>query len=139
MNSTTPTYWARRLGALVYEVFALFAVAFVAAVPWVAILPEHVVSAGNPWFQVYLLLAFQLYFAICWKNSGQTLGMRAWRLCVVTDDHKALSWRQALLRYWVSLLSWLPLGLGYWWLFLDPQRRTWHDRAAGSRMVLLNR
>ena len=135
MENPPPTYWARRLGAAVYEVFTLFAVAFVATVPWVALLPEHVVSAGNPWFQVYLLLVFQLYFALCWKNGGQTLGMRAWRLCVVTEEGQALSWKQALLRYWVALLSWLPLGLGYWWMFVDTRRLTWHDRASGTRLV----
>lgn len=139
MNKPPPTYWARRLGAAVYESFALFAVAFVAALPWVALLPEHVVSAGNVWFQVYLLLAFKLYFTVCWRNSGQTLGMRAWRLCLITEDGAALGWKQAVLRYWLALLSWVPLGLGYWWMFLDPQRQTWHDRRARSRMVLLNK
>ena len=124
---------------MVYELFALFAVAFVAAVPWVALLPEHVVGPGNPLFQLYLLLAFKLYFVICWRTVGQTLGMRAWRLCVLTTDDQLLGWKQAMLRYWVSILSWLPLGMGYWWLLFDPQRQAWHDRAAGSQVVLLEK
>ncbi|MET0378345.1 MAG: hypothetical protein ABW049_05060 [Spongiibacteraceae bacterium] len=28
-------------------------------------------------------------------------------------------------------------GLGYWWIWLDPQQRSWHDRASNTRVVVL--
>jgi len=36
-----------------------------------------------------------------------------------------------------AVVSWLPLGLGYLWILVDPQRRAWHDRLSGTRVVVL--
>jgi uncharacterized RDD family membrane protein YckC len=35
------------------------------------------------------------------------------------------------------LLSWLPLGLGYFWILFDREGRAWHDRLSRTRVVLL--
>jgi uncharacterized RDD family membrane protein YckC len=32
-------------------------------------------------------------------------------------------------------LSWLPLGLGFFWVLFDRDRRAWHDRLSGTRLV----
>jgi uncharacterized RDD family membrane protein YckC len=38
----------------------------------------------------------------------------------------------AIVRALASLLSLLPLGLGFLWILFDPQRQTWHDKISGS-------
>jgi RDD family len=43
----------------------------------------------------------------------------------------------ALVRALSSLLSLLPLGLGFFWILFDPQRQTWHDKISGSIVVPL--
>lgn len=42
---------------------------------------------------------------------------------------------QALLRWLGYGLSALPLGLGFLWVLWDPERRAWHDRLAGTRVL----
>jgi hypothetical protein len=41
----------------------------------------------------------------------------------------------AMVRALASLLSLLPLGLGFFWMLFDPQRQTWHDKISGSILV----
>ena len=35
----------------------------------------------------------------------------------------------------MSIVSGLACGLGYLWMLWDPQRQTWHDKAAGTYVV----
>ncbi|MCU1459388.1 MAG: hypothetical protein JWL73_3480 [Actinomycetia bacterium] len=69
-------------------------------------------------------------------SRGQTVGM--W-LCGTRVIDAAtggrVSYGQAVLRYFVGLLSLLPLGAGYFWMLVDPERRTWHDIAARTVAV----
>lgn len=44
----------------------------------------------------------------------------------------APTWDQAAVRFGASVLSALPLGLGYLWVMFDPRRQTWHDKIAGT-------
>jgi hypothetical protein len=41
----------------------------------------------------------------------------------------------ALVRALSSLLSLLPLGLGFFWILFDPQRQAWHDKISGSIVI----
>ena len=68
-------------------------------------------------------------------RNGQTLGMLAWRGKVVREDGGPVSWTQALIRYLAAYVSWLPLGLGFWWSIWDPGKKTWHDRLSGTRLI----
>jgi uncharacterized RDD family membrane protein YckC len=63
--------------------------------------------------------------------------MRAWRVGLVLPDGETMSWRQALVRFLVSLLSAAVFGLGFLWAFSNPQRATWHDLASHSRLQRL--
>jgi uncharacterized RDD family membrane protein YckC len=42
---------------------------------------------------------------------------------------------QLWLRFAVGTLSLLLGGLGFWWVWVDRERLTWHDRASGTRLV----
>ena len=101
-----------------------------------AITPE---TAG-PWAYLYragLLAILAGYYLLNWTRSGQTLGMRAWRLRVVTDLGKPLGWKAACLRLPLSLLAWAPAGLGVLWLYFDPGRAALQDRWSRTRVVHL--
>lgn len=78
-----------------------------------------------------------LYATMSWRRGGQTLGMRPWRLRVVSLDGTVPTRRQLWRRYAVGSLSVLAAGLGFWWALLDRQRLTWHDRASGTRVARL--
>jgi len=74
-------------------------------------------------------------FLFLWLLSGATPGKKLLKLRVVSVDGAALDWRRSILRALMSLVSGSLLMLGYLWAFWDSQRRTWHDAAAGTRVV----
>ena len=76
-----------------------------------------------------------LYATASWRRGGQTLGMRPWRLRVISGGQAAPSWTQLWTRYAVGTLSLLLGGLGFWWAWVDRDRLAWHDRASGTRLV----
>ncbi|MDX1570774.1 MAG: RDD family protein [Xanthomonadales bacterium] len=127
----------RRVGAYVYELLPLAAVLYGAAFLALPLTGGEAVGAGNPWFQFYLLVCVKGYFLVTWRYGGQTLAMRAWRLHALNADGTPMSWRQAIVRFWVAVLGWVPAGLGHLWMLVDRQHRTWHDRLA--RTVVLQR
>jgi uncharacterized RDD family membrane protein YckC len=93
------------------------------------------VPSGDILFRLFLLFQAAMFFAGFWVYGGQTLGMRAWRIRVETLAGSPPGWRAALLRFAAALLSVAALGAGFWWALADPERRTWHDRVSGTRVV----
>ena len=78
-----------------------------------------------------------VFFGWFWTHGGQTLGMRAWRLKVTTEDGKGLNWSRAFLRFLLAGLSWLILGLGFIWALFDKRRQTLHDRLSKTMLIQL--
>ena len=75
------------------------------------------------------------YATTSWRRGGQTLGMRPWRIRVVTGDGVPPTRLRYWRRYAVATLSLAALGAGFWWAWIDRDRLTWHDRAARTRIV----
>ena len=127
-----------RLLALVYDFFPVLALWFVVGLVAVALHGGETIRADTlaGWLELLALWAITgLYAVLSWRNGGQTLGMRPWRLRVTAADGSAPSWRALWLRFAVATLSLLPGGLGFWWAWIDRDRLAWHDRASGTRMV----
>ncbi len=83
---------------------------------------------------VYFLMGFG-FFGWFWTHGGQTLGMRAWKIRVVTYSGQPLDWQQAFFRYMAAIISWLFLGAGFFAALLDAERLTWHDRFSRTRLI----
>ena len=126
--SSRPAGILRRFGAMVYDTFVVAAVLFIAALP-LPVLDQ--LASGEAWAlaikRVYLLGACFAYLGGFWVHGGQTVGMKVWRLRLLRDDGRRLRWKDAFWRFTVSCLSLAALGLGFFWVFVDPHRRTWHD------------
>jgi uncharacterized RDD family membrane protein YckC len=76
------------------------------------------------------------YLPLCWWRWGQTVGMAAFGLHVVrVDDAGPLGLRQALVRLVVLVVGVVAVGLGLLSIVRHPERRGWHDRAAGTLVV----
>lgn len=88
------------------------------------------------WLACWLIAG--AYAVLSWHRGGQTLGMRPWRLRVVDATGGNAPVRALALRYAVGTLSLLAGGLGFWWAWVDRDRRAWHDRASGTRLVRLS-
>ena len=90
-----------------------------------------------PWLPLALLATWALFYLWFWTHGGQTLGMRAWRIRLLSAEGATVGLGRALLRLGAAAISTLPLGLGHLWLLLDRDRLAWHDRLSGTRLVLL--
>ena len=45
-------------------------------------------------------------------------------------------WLRATLRYLCYIVSLLPLGLGFFWIAWDRRKQGWHDKIAGTLVVV---
>lgn len=134
----------RRLAAIAYDSLLVLALWFAAGALALAISGGRLTAPDRPvWllmaFRAALLIATFVFFGWFWTHGGQTLGMRAWRLQLTRRDGGPVNWKQAGLRFLAALLSAAPLGLGYWWVLLDREQRSWHDRLSGTSLRLLPR
>lgn len=125
----------RLLGVMLYDSMLLVSVLLVAAAVAVAFNGGEAIGANNPFFFVYLLGVAFIFYGWFWTHGGQTLGMRAWRVYLISGNNTGINWQQAFLRFVVGIFSWLPLGLGYWWLWISPDKLSWHDIASGSYLI----
>ncbi|MCB1849357.1 MAG: RDD family protein [Gammaproteobacteria bacterium] len=144
-TSTNAPGLFRRLGAMLYDTLLVTGLLLMAIVPVVVLLGSiegwDQIDTGslrrNPFYIAYLLSVPVLFFVGFWKLTGQTLGMRTWRIRLMGDQGGAVSWRAAIVRYFAAMLSWAPLGLGFLWILIDPEKLAWHDRLSHTRLILV--
>ncbi len=131
----------RRLGAMVYDGLLLIAL-------WLTTLYFLVAfnnsAVGGALLQTLLFLECYLFFAFFWLRNRKTLGMLAWNLelqpnsVAGTDGNPvipALTLTQVTFRFVGACLSFALLGLGYLWILIDPQKRSWSDSLSRTRIV----
>ena len=94
------------------------------------------VDLSVPYFLVLFSLALS-YFTLLHFLVGQTPGKMLTGLQVETLEGDPLGLSQAFLRSVGGLLQVLPVGLGYLVVLINPDRRGWNDRLAGTRLVSL--
>ncbi|GGC04553.1 RDD family protein [Oxalicibacterium flavum] len=149
----------RRLTVMLYEAVLLFGVLAIAGLLFSILFQQRHALYLRHAMQIWLLIVVGVYFVWFWTHSGQTLPMKTWRLRLVTADGHALPLRQAVARYLLAWLWFLPglaiawvLGARGWmavaiiganmaaWILsahLHPSRQFLHDRIAGTRLIQL--
>lgn len=126
----------RRLGAILYDSLLVLAVLMLATIPFIAVRGGDIVEpSDNLIYQVCMLLVTYAFFTFFWCYGGQTLGMRAWRMRLETGDGGVPTFLTASLRFFLAVVSLLPLGLGFFWQLWDRDGLTLHDRWSGTRLV----
>jgi len=130
-NDAEPASFLRRLGALIYDALLIVALWMMTLFPIVA-LSDAVVT--GPAIQSLLFLELYGFFTYFWRSRGQTLGMLAWHLTLSTVSGERMTLIQVMLRFMAAMASFLCLGLGYFWIFIDPQRRSWPDIFSATRI-----
>jgi len=149
---------SRRLAAFVYEGVLLFGVTMAAGYVYATLTQQRHALAGKAGLQAFLFVVLGIYFSWFWSRGGQTVAMKAWRIQLVKLDGRAVPQGQALLRYLLAWLWFMPAlataysaklqgsavisGLvtagvlayaGLAWL--RPDRQFWHDVVCGTRLV----
>lgn len=145
VNIRDAALW-RRLAAMVYDSIVVIAI-------WIIVgfivlsafgidqaqIVENDRVVMDPYYRLTLfssmLLSAYLFFAWFWTHSGQTLGMQAWKIRVQNPDGSAVSYKQSLIRCVIAPFSFLLLGMGYFYMFFNPEKLTLHDRLSNSIVV----
>ncbi len=125
----------RRFGAMLYDSLLVMALLILATLPFVGLRDGEPVAPYDRTYQLTLLLVIYLFFVGFWTAKGRTLGMQSWGLRVETPSGRLPTVGQASLRFAASILSWLPLGLGFLWQLWDKDSLTWHDKLSGTRLI----
>ena len=144
----------RRLAAIIYDILVAVAVGMCAAmvmlVAMLLLVENNVLNNHGyehfsdliqhaPVYQYILqgwvatwVIAFFLWF---WRNGGQTIGMRAWRLRIVSTNDNPLTYPRAFVRMLTSFL-----GLGTLLVLLDyKHKQSLQDRIAGTEVICLSK
>lgn len=122
----------RYLAIMVYDTLLLLSVLLLASAVIVLINQGQAVEQGSLIFTLYLFLVSFLFYGWFWTHGGQTLGMRSWKVKLHSTNTQNITWKQAFIRFITALISWFPAGLGFWWLYLTNDNKSWLDTASNT-------
>lgn len=141
---------ARRLAAMVYDSFLLFAIWVVVGalvISPIRFFLYGIPDADDSWtgfpFMAQIFLTFLLlmtlasYFLICWRKKGQSLGMKVWRLKLQQPNGELARVEQCLMRSLLAPISLGFFGIGYLWCLIPSYRECLHDYLTGTQVILL--
>lgn len=136
----------RRLAALVYDTLLVLPIIMASVALSMAVRSliygttgeENSTAELNPQLvQLIAFVAVTTFFSWFWLRNGQTLGMQAWRIKLVSFRGESVTFQQAIGRCLAAALSVACLGIGYWWCLFDSNHRYWHDYLSGTELILL--
>jgi uncharacterized RDD family membrane protein YckC len=138
----------RRLAAMVYDTLLVMAISILYSALATGI---NVAINGAPatgeritwgaWGVVVFagwILTTGFFFCYFWHKSGQTLGMKTWRIKIVNDNNLVCpTYQQCIIRCLCAPLSLCLLGAGYWFIYINKEQQTLHDKISNTRTLLL--
>ena len=134
----TPAHLGWRLLAITYDTVIAIALLMLSSAVVVLLNAGSPISPGGfSAFSAFLFfwMVIGAYAIISWRAGGQTLGMRPWRLKVLSANGSQPSCKSLCIRYIIGSCT---LGLGALWSLFDKERRALHDIASGTLLVRLH-
>ncbi len=131
-----PCPFLRRLASIFYDCLLLFSVLFFATLVLLPLVGEGAIESGNIVYNSYLLILTYLYFCWQWVTGGQTLGMRSWHIFVVNNSSAYPNWKEASIRFFLSIISWLLAGLGFIWALFNKNKLALHDYFSKTHLIV---
>ena len=138
----------RRIMAMLYDAFLLLGISFAYGVIVLLIrklVGDDTMQAPSNALQIIIVIGlwfcYALFYVWCWRKTGQTLGMKSWRLQLLQEDQSQYQqlpgWKECWLRCLLAPLSMAMLGIGYLWCLVDKQGDCLHDIYSNTKVVLL--
>ena len=121
----------KQLAAMIYDSLLIIAILFVAVGLTIPFNQGEAVSSSMVY--IFLLVVIFTFYGWFWNRSGQTVGMRAWKIQIVSELGGYPSWPASSLRLVFAMISLTVFGLGYWWRIFKPY--TWHDKFSQTRVI----
>lgn len=140
----------RRLAAWLYDVLVVVSLLMVTGfiyfgltalalhLDWIQLGSNEDLAAylsSSHWYQLCLFMVALLFYCWFWRTSGQTIGMRAWRLRVQNTDGRRLRLSQCVVRAIAALL-----GLGNLWVWVNPSTTlALQDKIADCEVIVMSK
>ncbi|HXF04673.1 MAG TPA: RDD family protein [Blastocatellia bacterium] len=129
-----------RVEAALLDALLSLGVAFAALVLTTVIKETPTINQLGTVAGLALAAAFVLNEYVLIPLRGQSAGMKLVGIRLVRDTGEAARPARCLLRNTAGyVLSALPLGLGFFWIFIDPLHQGWHDKIARTVVVKVRR
>jgi len=125
----------KRLAACLYELLSLVAIWLLCTAIFLSLLGNVDVPLKRLCLQLFLWAVTGAYFIICWMRTGQTLAAQAWKIKLVDSGGVTLGISHAAIRYMLTSISLLAMGLGYLWALFDKEHLFLHDRILKTRFI----
>lgn len=120
-------FWARLAAAILDGI--------ITGIPFVVVfaaVPDAAIVAYPLWLVVNI--AYFVYYE--GGPTGQTIGKKALNIRVIDiNGGGPIGGSRAFVRWLVEIPSGFVIYLGYLWMLWDPQKQTWHDKAAKTVVV----
>ncbi len=121
-----------------YDALIVIALLMVATAIVLPLNQGEAFDSGNLWLQVYLLSLVLGFFLLFWRKGGQTLGMRAWKIKLVTSTNGPPGYAQLVVRAITGALGIALMGAGVLWSLVDRDKLAVHDRLSKTRLIFLD-
>jgi len=131
-SNCPPASLIKQIAAMIYDSLLIIAILFISTAIALIFNDGNAIES-SPIFSLYLILIVFIFYSWFWKKSGQTLGMRVWKIRIISELGGNPSWAICFLRLTFALLSITCLGMGYWWRLFKPY--TWHDKLSQTSII----
>ena len=88
---------------------------------------------------IVLIIMGAAYFTYFHGSLGQTPGKMLLGLRVIQVTGKNMTYTAALIRWAGYIVSTICLYLGFIWAAFDSRKQAWHDKLAGTLVILSNK
>ena len=136
-----PAGFLKRVLALVYDSLLIGAIVLVLSLLLVFVNGGYPESGSFVSFIQFFILVFAgpIFYSYFWiANKGQTTGMQAWKIKLVTMDETELNIKQTMLRCLISTISFACLGLGYLWILYHKDDLSWSDIVTNTKIIRID-
>jgi uncharacterized RDD family membrane protein YckC len=136
-----PAGFLKRILALIYDSLLIAAIVLVLSLLLVFINGGYPESGSFLSFIQFFILVVTgpIFYSYFWiVNKGQTTGMQAWKIKLVTMDETELNIKKTMLRCLISTISFAFIGLGYLWILYDKDDLSWSDILTKTKVIKTN-
>lgn len=137
-NTAKPASLFKRLVVIGYDGLLLIAILFISTALTLPLNGGEAITSQHalfPFLVIYWFLISFVFYAWFWTHGGQTLGMKTWRLQLISSDNKEITWKQAFVRFCCAILSTILFGLGFVWSLLNEKKATLHDIVSNTVLI----
>ncbi len=129
------TIW-RRSASILYDSLLVLAILIIMSIPFFSFNLEENFSLKII-VQIYYYLITQYFFVWFWVNNEGTLGMKTWKIKIVSEDGNKITYKEAIIRFNTAILSFIFFGLGFLISFLRKDKKCLHDFISKTVLVKL--